>query len=272
MYLKAYELSAQGMSDTKIAKALGVGWDRFQNWLEDLPALREAIDRGRAGTKSPTSPPKGDWRGCGETLVDYCYRRLPPHLKELWEQIQLWSGVHPVKGTYSRRREDPDAYAKITALFDRPNMVRARQYLFIHACVASNFNMNEACRKLCVSYSVLRNWEKDEKFKELLLQLRDTMAHFAEAGAFRLVAAGDGAMTQFILRGLMPEKYNPKVLHKHEGEVNVLHGQADVDKILANMSAADKRKMLDSMRGAAQKALGPHVEVIDAEVTPRESQ
>lgn len=259
-YLTAYELASQGLVDSRIARALGVTVQRYQRWLKEKPAFLDAIRRGR---ESRTGPPAGQWGGCGERFLDYAYKRLPPDLQSLWREIESVNGVDPEDGEYRRELEHPDAYRKIEAMFSYPGMVRARQSLFIHALVASNFNANEACRKLCVTFNTYRRWCEDPKFRALADQIEEIKDNFAEAGLFRGISQGEPSLIMFALRGRMPHKYNPKVSVRHEGEVNVLTASVDLDKLLDDMPLEERRNLLKRLKQVAPKEI-PQGEVIDA--------
>lgn len=251
-YVKAHQLSSQGLSKRQIAETLGVEWRIFVYWLRTKPALREAIESARKpNTNKHTKLAK---QNNGEGFVDYVYRQLPDHLRKLWGQLESWDST-----------DDPSArkqnYAELVdRLFEVEGGKEARQSLWFHALVSSNFNANEACRKVNVSQSVVQNkWKKEPHFNELLRQLPLLKRAFAEGALMRLVAGGDTSATIFACKCLLPEIYNPTKNVNINGTVKGMIGHVDVTDVIKSMSIDRQKEVLEAMRQAKQ--LPAHEEV-----------
>src|ERR1043166_8521120 len=76
-YLRCYEMAKEGMKNGTIARTLGVSLDVFEGWIRKLPALTEALEKGR-----------GRDRNGVEVFQDYVFGRLPERLKGFWKDMQ----------------------------------------------------------------------------------------------------------------------------------------------------------------------------------------
>jgi hypothetical protein len=222
--VRIYELARSGLSMKETAAALGVQYETLRGWYRGKPAVRDAVERARAGRA-----PGGT--GGAERFFEYVYRRLPPDLQDLWDQIE-------------EADKEPNPVRRLESLMaDRG--VRARQHLWMHAFVSSCFNTSEACRKLNVTVDVVDAWKKDPAFLRLIGQVMEMKKDFVEGGLLTLIADGDTQATIFAARTLLRERgYDPKVTVVHQG--GVLHGHVDIDDLA--LDADTKRKMLAAMR------------------------
>jgi hypothetical protein len=253
-YISSYELALQGLTDTQIAESLGVNWKRFRIWLRQKPALKKGIARARA-TAAPQSR-KCEARGVGERYIDYVYRRLPPDLQKLWEQLEDLTG-----GPDGLEKAPKDAEARIERLFSREGGMRARQRLWIHALVASTFNANEACRKVGVSYSTVKKWTKDPVFNELVANIRTFEENFLRGAIFRRVDAGDGPVIMFAARHLLG--WNAKQVVEHTG--GIFQATVDVtDELIKRLPLEARKALIKQLDSGGTPANGDGV-VIDAE-------
>lgn len=209
-YVTAYELARQGMGDCRIAEAMGVSYPTFLDWKKKHKAFASALKRGAAIAKQ--SDGQGAFR-------DYVYKRLPPHLKDLWEEINAWEGHR-------------NAQKKIEELLAGQG-VRVRQHLWIYALTASNFNASAACRKVNVSKSTLDEWKlKDPDFAELLKEIDFHKGNFFEAGLIRAVNANDISAILFANQTFNRERgYGRQVDVKVSGEVTHNHNMLDLDRL-----------------------------------------
>jgi transposase len=246
-YVKVYEMARSGMTKNEISKALGVDRETWSKWVKIRPALAEALRRGHS--------PSGEQSG--EKFFEYVYKRLPRHLQRVWAALEVYE-------------EEGAAEEMIESLFEDRG-VRARQHLWVHALVASNFNASEACRRVNVTRNTLEGWvQHDPGFAELIDHLHQMKKDFAEGCLFGLLARGDTAATIFANRTLNRDRgYDPKVTVVHEGLVGHLHTKVDVDE-LAGFSRAEKRAILEKLRGPAQ--LPAHGDALDAEFTVKEKK
>lgn len=200
-YVTAYEHARNGLTDAQIAEMLKVDPATFCIWKQKKPALHDALQRARRTiTQSKT-----------QQTLDYIYNRLPPHLKLLWDKINLCE--HAEGGS-----------AKLEALFKDHGM-RARQHLFLHAMIVTNFNASEACRKVGVSKATVDAWVRtDPDFPELLDEILWHKKNFFESALIERVAEGDVNATLFANRTLNRDRgYGESKSIEVSGEVRHSH-------------------------------------------------
>ena len=199
-YVKAYRLAKSGLSDAKIGKALGVAASTFQVWCAKRSALKKAVQDGR-----------GVGEGSPETFIEYVYERLPVHLKDLLKEIQACA-------------KEKNGIVRIEALLAKAGK-RARQHLFLHALVSSNFCISIACSKILIPRATFQNWVDDDyEFAELMDEIHWHKKNFFEGALFGLVKAGDSPATIFANRTFNRDRgYNEKFEVEHTGEVNHKH-------------------------------------------------
>lgn len=233
-YVRSHELSRQGLAVAEIAAALGVPHTTYRRWLGQRPALRDAIKRGRGKNVREYM----QRRNAGETLVDYVYLRLPPDLKELWNQI------HEVDGHKSAE--------KIIESLLKNRGQNTIKHLWFHALAASNFNGSEACRKINIPITTPQQWiENDPEFGRLVEAFLTVKKDFVEGGLMRLIEEGDASATIFANKTLNADRgYAPtlRVKSEHSGEVAHLHQVADLDDIMSRLSVSAKREVLQAIQ------------------------
>lgn len=236
-YVVVYELAKKGVSDVKIAGQLGVSVPTLVRYLKKKPALRKALEKGRAGRKV----------GVGDTFADYCYGNLPTDVQRLWDEIsEPFEPVDPkdYKGIAEQRIARREKCRKL--LYDRGK--RIRQRLFVHAMIAGNFSVSWACRVLDIPRSTVTQWEADPKFLALLQGVEQCKKDFFEGGLVDLVKAGDSAATIFANKTLNADRgYSEKyrVEHSHSGRVKVEHA---AEGLLERLSPEAKQELLEVIR------------------------
>lgn len=248
-YVKIYELSREGMSLTQIAGALGVDKRTLRAWRDKDPAVKEALRKGKSIRDSNR----------GETFSDYVYKRLPEHLKELWDEMRA-----------ADREKNPE---KSIELMISKHGKRTKQLLFVHALVSSNFNAAEACRKIGLPYVTFTKWkEYDAKFHELLGFIHEMKKDFVEGCLMNLIADGDAGATIFASKTLNRDRgYDPRVTIEHTGSVK--HAHLSLDKILERLPPKAQRMILQQIRNGETPQLEAHKEgenIEDAEVIEKE--
>lgn len=211
-YVTAYEQARAGLSNTQIAKALGVNLVTLKAWLKRKKYLRRAIEKGRS--LSLATPDR--------SFADFVYGRLPQHLQELWDNL-------------NRCDNRSLGVERIEALLENQGKT-ARQHLFVHALVASSFSKTEAMRVVNVTPRTVRLWiEEDPEFAELVDGIMECKKDFLEAGLMQLVAEGDSAATIFANKTLNRDRgYNDKqevvvqggIEHNHHHHIHVVPVQA----------------------------------------------
>jgi len=249
-YVTVYELILAGKSRADVAAALGVAVATFNNWCQENETLKDTVKRARAIVKSRPPP--------NESFLDYCYQRLPPDLRPLWEEL-----------TKADRQPNPERAIELL-MADKGK--RTRQLLFVHALTTTaRWSASEALRRIGETPATLRAWiEQDPDFQTLMLTIKEMKKDYIEGAYFGLVGAGDSAAILFGMRTLNADRgYSNKVTVKHEHEGSVLHQHVDLATLDVDIDT--KRKMLDAMRKAREvKALpaGPGAKPLRPAIPP----
>lgn len=247
-FVRIYLLARQGLSNTAIAESLGVSKDKtLTRWVRIHPAVKDALDKGRADREGVKM----------FDLKQYVYGRLPNKLRPIWDEI--------CKVDSDESASKQDKYDRIYGLIEHRGK-RAKQYLWVHALVQSNFNKNEANRKANVSSSTLQQWiHGDPGFLELTNNIMEMKKDMIEGCLLGLVAQGDTNATIFAAKSLLKDRgYSTEVNIKHEGKVNHLH--LNMDKVLDQLSPKAKRELLLALEDQNTKALPPRqVQTEDSE-------
>jgi hypothetical protein len=223
MYVTAYELARDGLSDEQIGRTLGVAGKTFRAWCAKRPALADAVARGRHA------------RDPGEqfTFHQYIYDHLSPHLRELWDEINecehLENGVE-----------------RIEALL-RGHGIRARQHLFLYALTQSMFNVSQSLRKLGIPRKTFENWvANDPDFAELMDEIHWYKENFFEQAFIGRVAAGDThAIIHAVKTKCRDRGYNEKIEVEHTGSIATEHRVSIVD---LDLPVDVRRAVLDALR------------------------
>lgn len=236
-YVVAYEAAKEGCGKSAIAERIGCNQATLERWIEDRPALKEAIEKGKARTD--------------ETFRDFIYRHLPPDLKALYTEIESLA-------------DEGDPYNRIQKLLtDKGDHVK--QHLFIYAMVESDFDPSQALAKLRISKPVLDRWVRtDHNFGRLVEEIIFHKKNFLEGALMRLVKSGDKGAIVFANRTLNADRgYGNTLKVAHEGNVNV-SGQVALTDL--PLSLEDKKRILKAIK-EKQNQLPEHVE--DAEFTEK---
>lgn len=256
-YLKAYFLAKSGLPDKRIAEALGVDRMALKYWREKDPAFEEALAEGR--TKHKRTYKGKAAHAEGEKFFEYVYKRLPPELKELWEELQ-------------RVDTGKNAEAKIEALLDGEGEL-TRMHLWVHALVMSNFSESEACRKVMISHAKLETWKADKDFQNLIDHLLRMKKDFCDESLMSLVAAKDPTIVWNVNRTLNADRgYDPAKKLQISGSVahSHLHAAFPLEEFLSALPLEAKRQWLEWVRAAEAKAIPPKDVTHLVEVLPGE--
>lgn len=238
-YVKAYELAAQGMSDTKIANTLDVPTRTFAHWKATKKALRNALVRARKRGKNT------------KTFQDYVFGRLPPRLQELWGSVR----------DLNKRR---DIVALERMLEDAGE--RSRQELFVYALTRTHFNPTKAGKLVGVGAKTFKQWCLDPDFAELMAEVEWHKLNFFEDAVIEAVERGDRGMVRFVASTRLQERGYGKVLnvkHDHGGTVEHVHTSVPLDEL--DLPLAQRRAILEALRAKTQ-ALPESVQDAEYEV------
>lgn len=124
-----------------------------------------------------------------------------------------------------------------------------KKLLFIHACVAHNFNVSLALRFTQISKSALDQWlNHDMRFVKLFEEVKFHLGSFYENALVNLVKKGDTAAILFANRTFNRDRgYADNINVNVSGTVNHAHAHivaiSDLD-----LSLEDQKKILDKLR------------------------
>jgi hypothetical protein len=226
--LTVHDLARDGMSDAQMASILGVDSRTFQSWRRRFPLFAKAIEHGRAKANYSENEVA--------TFADYCYKRLPPDLQMLWDEITLCE-------------DEPNGILRMQALLDRHGL-RARQNLFLHAMIASNFNATAACRKVGIRRGTLDNWiQTDPDFPPLMDEIHWLKKNFFESAIIRLVRGGEPSAVIHVNKTINKDRGYGTTADLNlnvNGKLTHVHAVIDVDKL--NLPIEIRRQILSAYR------------------------
>ena len=226
MYVTAYEQARTGATDAMIAGSLGVATTTFSMWKETKPALRDALNRGRTSAQNVDS------------FKSYIAGKLPENLHPIWEQIMILeecgSPVHRFESLLTGQG------------------VRARQWLFVHALIHSNFIKSTAMRLAGVTEGTLAGWlTRDLDFLELLNFITEAKKDFFEAALIHKVRQGDTAAVIFAAKTQLRDRgYGEKVEVQHTGTVTHRHIDTPVDVAALGLDEGTLQALADALIAA----------------------
>lgn len=216
-----FDMAKNGHTDGEIAEALGLSVTRFVGWKKERPDVANALKQGRRGGISKTDV---------INFREYVIGRLPPHLRELWDDIE-------------RADHEPNRIEIIEVLLERQGKT-SRQALFLHALLATGYDVSRACRMVNITRQCLKNWVQDDlDFGELVDEIQTIKKDFLEGALMRLCLAGD---TKAII-------FANKTLNKDRGygehiqiDANVQGDRFSVDDL--ELTLEQKKEMLKKIR------------------------
>lgn len=250
--LEAYKLALSGIGKYAVGKALGIPKGVWEHWLKIHPALYEAV---RTASQSAIGERSSDLNTDGERYIDYVYRRVPHHLKPLWDKIVKINGGIDDGFNEKPIKEQPNAAEKIERLFTGRGDKRARQCLFLHAYIVTHFNANAACRMLNLNRKILDQWDTEPGFHELREKyIKETMKDFADSAYWRHVAAGTESIVKHVQETLNADRGYARKRQSDDADDGKPKG-LNIQVILNNLPVNQRREMLDSLRRAAPNPL-----------------
>jgi hypothetical protein len=224
-YVDAYELARSGLTDMKIARALGIKPDTLYSWKKSKPAFARAIERGRtAGTQSEGL----------SAFHDYVNKQLPPELMDLWDEIQAV-------------RKEKNAIVRMEAIFAKRGL-RARQHLFLHALSSYNFNKTKAATAVGISPRTVETWvNTDPNFGELMRVMADSQGSFFEECLVKSCKRGETAAIIFANKTFNKGRgYGEKIDVAIGGSVDVNHKVTLVEEL--DLPIEMRKVLLDKLR------------------------
>lgn len=244
-YVEGYKLASSGLSETKIARALGVSKVTLRKWRKRFPSFDRAIKEGRNGIV------KQDQKTV-KTFLDYVFDRLTPKMKRLWTKVLGW-------------QKEKNGVVRIERMLEKQGL-RVRQTLFVHAYIHCSFDASMACKMVNVSKRTFDNWRRnDPEFADLWAEMDWHLAErFKGALVEGVLEYRNPLLIKFANETFNDKQFGKKV--KVTGSVGHLHAHVvDVDSL--NLPLDTRRQLLNAMR---QKELPEHVQVEDAEFTVKE--
>ncbi len=224
--IEAYLLAKSGLTESKIAKVLGISLATLKSWMQGEKIFRNAVRKGRREYKNKN--------GTIISFRDYVYKRLSRDLRITWRKINKLDAKE--KGL-----------EEIEAILDRKGKI-VRQQLFIYAWISGNFSISEALRKVNISRTTLERWKKsDTDFADLVKQIPWYRKNFFEDHLCKKVASGDTSAIIFVNRTYNRDRgYNERVEvdMNLSGELDQNIMNVDVMKLPLNT----RKEILKSLR------------------------
>lgn len=209
-YVRIYQLACQGLNNKQISQALGVPYETFKFWKREKSTVQFALKEARGKVSRAYK---------GETFLEYVYKQLSPEMKEVYDKICACY-------------KEKNGQARIRALLAGKG-TKARQYLYMHSLVDSNFNPSVACRKMCISKGALDKWIKnDPEFVNLMDEIHWHRGNFYQGKLDELVKEKDPSTVQFVNRTFNRNRgYGDKIEIEHTGRIQHDHVTVDITKL-----------------------------------------
>ena len=200
MILEIYDLARDGLSDTQIAKQLGVSREIFKIWKKKKPSVLRALKRGRGKTEGPT-----------ETMMEYVYNRMDPNIKQYYDLLCQWE-------------KDPNFLLRAEGLLKHKGK-DVRQSLFIQFLIARSFDASQACRMTGIPKSTLDTWVRsDPRFAELIQEVQWHKQNLLEGQYWKLVKQKSEAMIALGMKSFNAKRgFGETKTIQHEGSIQHDH-------------------------------------------------
>lgn len=208
--IDAYRLAKSGMTESKIAKALGISDVSFAKWKTEHPGFGYALTSARKELAARD----------GRTFSDYVLGTLPEELQDAWTQVMQ----------LDEAKSGPQRVCALINGFGK----EARQQLWLYAMVHTNFSVSRSCQMLGIPRHLVELWKTDSEFALLVDHLVQYKKDFFEQALADLVASGNTLATIFANKTLNKDRgygssvdvnVNGKVQHNHT------HVVVDLDKL-----------------------------------------
>jgi hypothetical protein len=240
--VEAVLLAQQGKTNEEMAKHFGVSMGVFStDWLAERPLFRFAVDRGKEEYRKAKDK---------DTLKTYMEKRLSPRLRRIWDSIILWH--ESAKG--------PDLIDELM----KPLGNKAKQSLWIHAMLQTQFDASKACRMIGVPLSAIEAWKnEDPNFQLLVEEVEEHKNNFFETALIDLVRARDARAVIFANEARNRKRgYGKKSEVEVSGTITLQHVVIPLESLDVSMAT-----MLE-----LEKALLKRKAELDKDAIPVESQ
>lgn len=221
--LDLYDAYLRDDNTGRVAAAMGVTSETVLRWISNYPEFiqaKEVADSRRVETS---------------TFSKYVFQRLSEQAKAVWEDIEF-------------AEEHDSSYEKINQILSGRS-TKMRQELFIHALVASNFDLSSACRKVCIPHATLMDWKKDDDFRQLIEEIQWHKKNFFERALLDLVQIKNPTAVVFANRTINADRgYTEKLQVEHSGSVS--NGGLSMEQLEPYLDLETKKKILLAMRQA----------------------
>lgn len=241
-YVRVYEMAKTGMPEKAIAESLGVLPVTFLKWKKRHPDLVEILEEARKKNSEQ------------ETFNDYLYGRLPKRLRAVWDRILRYEEKY-------KKNPHKMPIERIEALL-ADNGKQARQQLFLHALMSSNYSLTSACRRVNVSKRTFERWVlEDPEFAGLVEGIDQAKSDFFQDCLIDACKRGETSAIVFANRTYNAKRgYGNKVTVDHTGSVQHNHGVVSIDKL--NLPIKERKAVLKALRKAQDPNI-PDAEIIN---------
>ena len=202
--LKIYDHIKSGMSDARIASAIGISHPTYTAWKTKKPLVRQAVKSVKAFHKNQFS------------FSDFVIGRLSDEARDVWDRInrcdKLKNGTERLEVILSKHG------------------VRMRQQLFFESWLSGLFSISKALRKVNIGRGTFELWKKDPEFIVLFEDMQEIRKDFFDEHLCMLVASGDSTATVFGNKTINRDRYPDKSVVDVNIKGTITHNLVDISK------------------------------------------
>jgi len=223
---KVYDCAREGLGVGDIAELLGIDERTLKVKKRLMGAIKCGQKKHEEGLKDGAF-----------NLSDYVYGRLGGEAKKLWDEIcAVEKSVNGVE--------------KVEYLLNKSGL-RARQNIFLHALMSSNFRLSVALRKVNISRKTFNTWCEEPVFLGMINDTDMCMKDFIQDSYMKLIKKGD---TAAIIHGMKTKNRDRGFGEKSIVEIqgNIQHTLINID-VLDSLPLEEKQHLLDAVREHKKK-------------------
>lgn len=240
-----YLLAKQGMSEKQICEVLTVDfYNGWSTWKREIPAVKEAIDRGRQDRKAESQGLIDKTPSEDDTIFDYVYGCLPEELRTLWDEIDAITELDHSKREISHKelKQYSNAY---------------QQVLFIHALCTTRFDYTKAMKKVGLSLKKYQAWLKEDSgFKDLVEEVQFHKKNFFENALLDQVQMGETSAIIFCNKTINKDRgYGDKLEVVQDVQVESTTTSQSLDLNKLDLTVPMKRALLEAAKEQRVKRL-----------------